>query len=78
MPCKCVETLSAENVRRAFTKREALSDGTVYMIAPWRDSVSPDGKPSVSAKFDCDLCQRTTTVTVEIEGEPSPGDWWKV
>lgn len=75
--CSCEEVLSEANVRKAFTERKALSNGTVYMIAPWRDSVSPEGKPAVSAKFDCDLCGQTHTVTVEIEGEPDPAAWWK-
>ena len=76
--CKCVSVLSEANVRKAFTERKPLSDGTVYMVAPWRDAVSPEGKPAVTATFDCDLCQRTTTVTVELQGEPDPDAWWRV
>lgn len=75
--CKCEALLSEENVRKAFETRKPLSDGTVYMIAPWQEAVSPEGKPSVSAKFDCALCGQTHTVTVEIEGEPRPDAWWR-
>lgn len=75
--CKCEMILSQENVRKAFEERKSLSDGTVYMVVPWRDTVSPEGKPAVQAKFDCALCGQTHTITVEIEGEPRPDEWWK-
>lgn len=75
--CKCEQLLSQENVRKAFTDRKPLSDGTIYMVRPWQDKVSPEGKPAVEAKFDCILCGQTHTVMVEIQGEPRPDDWWK-
>ena len=76
--CECVEIVSDERIRRAFTERKPISGGPVQMSEPWKDIVSPEGRPAVEAKFFCDLCGRTHSVVVEISGEPDPSDWWKV
>ena len=77
MDCPICATLNEENLRRAFRARTMYRHPRLEMVNGWHEELRPDGKIGVEAEFFCDACGQTTTVFVELKGEPDPADWWK-
>jgi DNA-directed RNA polymerase subunit M/transcription elongation factor TFIIS len=77
MNCPYCETLTEENLRRAFETLTPYRHPRLKVVKGWYEGVSPEGKPGAQADFSCDACGQTTTVFVELQAEKDPADWWK-